>query len=135
MHLLISEPLMPEIDLENTTETMTALKAHEQALEAYNNALKIYRQIGERFSEANVQRKVGTTLRARGENEQGVNVPIRFPPPPPPPRYFDEALEAYKGALTIYQEENNLMEQANTLVEIGNTYFSIGKSMSRVVFE
>jgi len=79
----------------------------EQALESYEAALTIFKEIGNPQGQANALGNIGNVYFDQGKLEQ--------------------ALESHEAALTIHKEIGNPQGQANALGNIGKVYYYQGK--------
>jgi len=83
------------------------LSEYEQALNYYNQAISIFRAIGERDQEAYSLNQIALTYQDMGE--------------------MQKSLEAYKQSLAILNSIGNRAREGVTLNNIGNTYTNIGE--------
>ena len=74
-------------------------KEMDAALESYNEALKLFRQVGARLGEANVLQAIGDVQNFRDER--------------------DAALESYNEALKLFRQVGDRLGEANVLQAIG----------------
>ena len=74
--------------------------AYDEAEKAYVEALKIYKDIGDRLGEANALRGLGDVRMMRAA--------------------YDEAEQAYAGSLKIYKDVGDRLGEANVWIGLGN---------------
>ncbi len=75
-------------------------KETDAALESYNEALKLFRQVGDKLGEANVRKAIGDVQQFRKET--------------------DAALESYNEALKLFRQVGDKLGEANVLQAIGD---------------
>ena len=80
---------------------------YEQALQFYNQALDILREVGDRLGEGNTLNNIGVVYRNQ--------------------RKYEQALQFYRQALTIFQEEKDLPKEGAALSNVGSIYQSQGQ--------
>jgi tetratricopeptide (TPR) repeat protein len=79
----------------------------DAALASYEEALRLFRAVGDKLGEANVYMARGDLL----ISEQA----------------WEGAIQAYEQALPIYRAIENKLGQANTLIDLGKAYFEAGR--------
>jgi len=77
-------------------------KETDAALESYNEALKLFRQVGDKLGEANVLKALGDLQQFRDDR--------------------DAALESYNEALKLFRQVGDKLGEANTLAAQGQMY-------------
>ena len=87
-------------------------KETDAAIESYNEALKLFRQVGDKLGEANIHMSLGDASLA-AEN-------------------WNDAIKYYEQALPIYQTIQAQLGQANTLIDLGKAYFEIGEQVKGI---
>jgi len=103
-----TQDLQAELEaLLNQADQQTERWQYEQALEYYNQALPISREVGDRSGEATTLNNIGLVYRSIGQPQQ--------------------ALEYYNQALPISREVGDRSGEATTLNNIGFVYHSIGQ--------
>ena len=87
-------------------EQLVESKQFDEALSYYQEALQLYRKLGD-------QAEIASTLITIGNVFQGLE-------------HYDQALSSYQEALTISEQINNHVSQASALGGLGETYLSLG---------
>ncbi len=130
-----------EMALRQPTEE-EAKKQWQQALDSYQAAQTLYRSVGDRLNEANVEGTLGTLSMDQGaydqalhhfQTEYGINKQLHNPVGQAYAKSdmadaylaqerWDEALAAHQEALGLDQQTNNMFAQAEDLMKIGDVY-------------
>jgi tetratricopeptide (TPR) repeat protein len=84
----------------NSGEAAGRVYRHEEALQQYEEALKLFSAVGDRLGEANTVRSIGNVLQFLKRNE--------------------EALQQYEEALKLFRAVGDQLGEANTLRSIGD---------------
>ncbi|MBN1146143.1 MAG: tetratricopeptide repeat protein, partial [Anaerolineales bacterium] len=82
-------------------------KEIEAALASYEQALALYRAVGDRLGEANIYMKQGDLW--LGEED------------------WKQATPLYEQALALYQAVQDILGQANVWIDLGKAYFASGR--------
>ena len=91
-----------------------AISQFREALQSYEEALTIYRQIGYRQGEANSLGNLGIAYDSLGQ--------------------FHRAIAFHEQSLEIQREIGNRQGEANSLGNLGNTYHSLGQYQRAIAF-
>ncbi|WP_081431317.1 HEAT repeat domain-containing protein [Moorena bouillonii] len=87
-------------------EQLLESKRFDEALSCYQEALQLYRKLGD-------QAEIASTLTTIGNVFQGLE-------------HYDQALSSYQEAVAISEQINNQVSQASALGVLGETYLSLG---------
>ena len=87
-------------------EQLVESKQFDEALSCYQEALQLYRKLGD-------EAEIASTLITIGNVFQGLE-------------HYDQALSSYQEALAISEQINNQVSQASALGGLGETYLSLG---------
>ncbi|NEO11737.1 MULTISPECIES: HEAT repeat domain-containing protein [unclassified Moorena] len=87
-------------------EQLVESKQFDEALIYYEEALQLYRKLGD-------QAEIASTLTTIGNVFQGLE-------------HYDQALSSYQEAVAISEQINNQVSQASALGGLGETYLSLG---------
>jgi CHAT domain-containing protein/Tfp pilus assembly protein PilF len=94
----------------------------QQAIVKYEEAAKLFQQVGDRPGEAATFYNIGNVYSAFGENKQVRNVG------------YKQALNSYKRALALSRAVGDRRGQANALIGIGNVYFAFGNNQQALKY-
>ncbi|MFJ7294164.1 caspase, EACC1-associated type [Streptomyces collinus] len=93
--------------MRNLGEVQRVQGRYDDAASAYQDALGVDRELGDREREADATRGLGDVHYARGN--------------------YEEAVSAYEGALALYGEQDNIRGRANAISGLGDVHYAQGR--------